>query len=278
MEGQRVRFHHHHFGDDVIEFHREHSCPDAPVVWRKFKIPTWRNRTLQSAGNADYRIMLLVSAICGFSALLGYISGRIEAPGWVAAAAFSVSYVAGAWYAAREVAATLRQGKIDVHFLMLVVATGALFIRGWMEGATLLFLFSLSNGLEQFANYRTRRAISSLFATSPQHAIRRVAGAWVEVPIEEVQKGDELLIKPGELFPVDGTVIDGTTSVDEPALTGESMPVEKRPGDLKFGRKRRPRSSNCTGRGLRSPCSRAIAPPRPGKSRRPLASGMSAPG
>ena len=104
-------------------------------------------------------------------------------------------------------------------------------MRAWTEGATLLFLFSLSNALEQFANHRTNKAIESLLKTAPQRALRRQNGAWIEVAIDQVQPDDELLVQAGELFPVDGLVIEGETSADESALTGESLPVAKRPGD-----------------------------------------------
>ncbi len=122
---------------------------------------------------------------------------------------------------------------------MVAVAIGALCVKGWTEGATLLFLFSLSNGLEQFANYRTRKSIESLLKVAPKHALRRENPesfrGWIEIPIEEVQIGDELLVKPGELFPVDGVMIEGATSADESALTGEGIPVTKQIGDAVSG-------------------------------------------
>ena len=93
----------------------------------------------------------------------------------------------------------------------------------------------MSNGLEQFANYRTRKSIESLLKVAPKHALRRENGRWVEAPIEEVQIGNELLVKPGELFPVDGVMIEGATSADESALTGESIPVVKQIGDAVSG-------------------------------------------
>ena len=95
--------------------------------------------------------------------------------------------------------------------------------------------FSLSNGLEQFANYRTRKSIESLLKVAPKHALRRENGRWVEAPIDEVQPADELLVKAGELFPVDGVIIEGATSADESALTGESIPVVKQIGDAVSG-------------------------------------------
>ena len=114
---------------------------------------------------------------------------------------------------------------------MIVVALGAAGIGAWVEGATLLFLFSLSNALERFANYRTEQTIGSLLKAAPETACRRENGEWVEVPTDSLGVGDELLVKPGELFPVDGEVTEGATSADESALTGEALPVSKRVGD-----------------------------------------------
>ncbi|HEV8419687.1 MAG TPA: hypothetical protein VGQ43_13200 [Candidatus Udaeobacter sp.] len=143
--------------------------------------------------------------------------------------------MSGGWFATQGVWHALKRGKIDIQFLMVAVALGALFVKGWTEGATLLFLFSLSNGLEQFANYRTRKSIESLLKIAPKHALRRQNGHWVEAPIEEVQIGNELLVKPGELFPVDGLMIEGATSADESALTGEAIPVVKQIGNAVSG-------------------------------------------
>ncbi len=230
-DGAGVHFHHHHLGNGVIEFHRGDAEPRGPVVWRKFKVPRWQNRPPPSAEGPDYRVMLALSSVCGVAALAGYFAGRAHLAPLVVVPAFAMSYVSGGWYAAREVFGELRRGRIDVHFLMLVVAVGALFVNAWAEGATLLFLFSLSGGLEQFAHHRTQKTISSLLKAAPKQALRRSAGAWVEVAIEEVQPADDLLVKPGELFPVDGTVVEGATSADESALTGESIPVAKRADD-----------------------------------------------
>ena len=122
---------------------------------------------------------------------------------------FILAYLTGGWFATQDVWYALKRRKIDIQFLMIAVALGALFVKGWTEGATLLFLFSLSNGLEQFANYRTRRTIDSLLKAAPKIALRREAGRWGQVPVEQVERGDELLVKAGELFPVDGIVIEG---------------------------------------------------------------------
>jgi Zn2+/Cd2+-exporting ATPase len=227
--------HLHKIDGDTTEFHRAHPADEPPVVWRRIPVPVWRNRPFPRAVRRDYRVMLLLAAICGLSALAGFLLGRAGIRGEVVAPFFVLAYLSGGWFAIQDVWYALKRGKIDIQFLMVAVAIGALFVKGWTEGATLLFLFSLSNGLEQFANYRTRKSIESLLKVAPKHALRRENGRWVEAPIEEVQIGDELLVKPGELFPVDGVMIEGATSADESALTGEAIPVAKQIGDAVSG-------------------------------------------
>ena len=227
--------HLHKIDGDTTEFHRAHPSDEPPVIWRRIALPTWRNRPFPRPVPRDYRVMLLLAGICGLSTLVGFLFGRAAIRGELVAPFFALAYVSGGWFATQDVWHALKRGKIDIQFLMVAVALGALFVRGWTEGATLLFLFSLSNGLEQFANYRTRKSIDSLLKVAPKHALRRENGRWVEAPIEEVQVGHELLVKPGELFPVDGVMIDGATSADESALTGEAIPVIKQIGDAVSG-------------------------------------------
>ena len=93
--------------------------------------------------------MLLLAAICGLSTLIGFLLGGAGARGEFIAPLFVLAYGSGGWFATQDVWHALKRGKIDTHFLMVSVAVGALFVRGWTEGATLLFLFSLSNGLDQ---------------------------------------------------------------------------------------------------------------------------------
>ena len=224
-------FHQHQIEGGAMEFHRPHPLGEPKILWRRILLPAWRNRPVPPAIIRDYRIMLLLAGICGLRTFTGFLLERVGYNGPPIAICFAVAYIAGGWFAIQDVWHALKLGNIDIQFLMVAVALGALFVRGWTEGATLLFLFSLSNALEQFANYRTRRTIDSLLKAAPKHALRRDGDSWREVPVERIKPGDELLVKAGELFPVDGTVIEGGTSADESALTGESLPVAKRPGD-----------------------------------------------
>ena len=179
--------------------------------------------------------MLLLATICGLSTLVGFLLSHAGIRAEFIAPFFALAYLSGGWFATQDVWHALKRGKIDIQFLMVAVAFGALFVKGWTEGATLLFLFSLSNALEQFANYRTRKSIESLLKVAPKHALRRENGRWMEISVDDVEPSDELLVKAGELFPVDGIMIEGATSADESALTGESIPVVKQIGDAVSG-------------------------------------------
>ncbi|HEY5073732.1 MAG TPA: cation-translocating P-type ATPase [Pyrinomonadaceae bacterium] len=229
-DGHSPVLHLHKIDSYTTEIHRPHPANEPPVVWRPIRLPAWRNRPVPPLVERDHRVMLRLAAICGVSALSGFLLERFGVSGAISALCFTAAYLSGGWFATQDVATAVKRGKIDIHFLMIAVALGALAVNAWTEGAALLFLFSLSNALEQFANYRTRRAIESLLKTAPKHALRREDNAWIEVPVEEVVPGDELLVKPGELFPIDGVVVEGATSADESALTGEALPVAKQVG------------------------------------------------
>jgi Cd2+/Zn2+-exporting ATPase len=181
----------------------------------------------------DYQVMFVLVALCGLGTLAGFLLQR-SAPS-LAAGLFLGAYLSGGWFASIQLAGELRRGVFDINLLMIVVAIGAAGVGAWTEGGTLLFLFSLSNALEHFANYRTEQTISSLLKSAPETAFRRQNGTWIEVSTDSLGVGDELLVKPGDLFPVDGELIKGATSADESALTGEAVPVSKHPGDSVSG-------------------------------------------
>ena len=145
---------------------------------------------------------------------------------------YVLAYLAGSWFTAQEVWERLRKRAIDVHFLMLAVAVGSASIGAWGEGATLLFLFSLSGALEHFALGRTQREIRSLFRDAPKFAtVLDETGQEREVQVEKLRRGMRLLVKPGAQFPVDAEIVKGQTASDESNLTGEATPVEKAIGD-----------------------------------------------
>jgi Zn2+/Cd2+-exporting ATPase len=163
--------------------------------------------------------------------LVGLVAGWAGAPPAVAWAGWAVSYGFGGWYGLLRSLRALRQRVVDIDLLMVLAALGALAIGAPFEGAMLLFLFSLSNVLQRIAMGRSRRAIRALMWLRPDTAQVRRGEAWVSVPLAEVSVGDVFLVRPGDRLPLDGEVTAGQSAVDQAALTGESVPVEKGPGD-----------------------------------------------
>ncbi len=120
--------------------------------------------------------------------------------------------------------------KPDIDLLMLLAAVGAATLGEWAEGAFLLFLFSFAHALEHYAMDRARGAIRALADLAPPVARILLDGREVEIPVEQVAKGDVAVVRPADRIPVDGVVRSGRSSVDQAPITGESVPVEKAPG------------------------------------------------
>ena len=156
-------------------------------------------------------------------------TGGPEPVAWVA---FAIAYVFGGWDGVKASIASLREGTIDIDILMVLAALGALVVNAPFEGAMLLFLFSLSNVLQDYALGRSRRAIEELMALRPDEAEVVNDDATTETrPLEEIAVGHVVRVRPGGSIPLDGTVEAGGSSVDQSSVTGESVPVEKAPGD-----------------------------------------------
>ncbi|WP_269451914.1 HAD-IC family P-type ATPase [Tessaracoccus coleopterorum] len=111
---------------------------------------------------------------------------------------------------------------------MIVAAAGAAAVGRLSEGAVLLFLFSLGHALEEYAMARATRSIKALGELAPRTATLRVGpDELVERPVEELQVGDVAVVRPNSRVPADGFVSVGSTAIDQSAVTGESIPVEK---------------------------------------------------
>ncbi|WP_420824105.1 heavy metal translocating P-type ATPase [Thermoflavimicrobium daqui] len=146
---------------------------------------------------------------------------------------YLLAFVMGGFVKAKEGIETLVQEKeIDVNLLMIIAAIGAAAIGYWLEGAVLIFIFSLSGALESYTEAKSERDLSKLMKMKPETA--RVVdenGVEREVKIEQLQEGDLLIIRPGERIAADGIVQEGFSSVEQAMITGESMPAEKELGD-----------------------------------------------
>ncbi len=174
-------------------------------------------------------------ALTFFGMIAGLLGGWLGAASTFVWGSYAVAYVFGGWYGLKESVRSLREPVVEIDLLMIIAAVGALFIGAPFEGAMLLFLFSLSGVLEEYAIGRSRTAIRSLIEMRPESASVLRDGREVTVPIDDVDVGDVFVVRPGERLPLDGVVEDGESSVDQSSLTGESVPVSKEPGDDVFG-------------------------------------------
>jgi Zn2+/Cd2+-exporting ATPase len=214
------------------------TCPTAPKFWRWRDLPFPKIVPREIEIHDDdhdideWKMQLVAAILCGVFGLVGYLVGQASSLSHFKIILFAAAYFAGGFFPAEEVWERLQKRAIDVHFLMIAVAIGAASIGAWAEGATLLFLFSLSGALEHYAMGRTQKEIRALFRDAPKFATALDdQGREREVPVENLRAGMKLLIKPGAQFPVDGEIAKGATAADESNLTGEATPVEKIVGD-----------------------------------------------
>jgi Cd2+/Zn2+-exporting ATPase len=212
------------------------SCETAEKLWlwREMEWPEIRAEPLPE--QQEWRTLSVLAAVCGVSGIIGgVLSYFVPGIPWAAKAFFLIGIIAGGWDAAVDTWENLKNREIDIHFLMLAVAIGAMAINHWSEAVLLLFLFSASGAMEEYALDRTQREVSALLKTSPKRAVVVLAdGREQEVAVESLKPGQRVRVKPGQAFAADGVVVKGASASDESALTGEATPVEKNTGDQVF--------------------------------------------
>jgi Zn2+/Cd2+-exporting ATPase len=183
----------------------------------------------------------IAALFCGLFVLLGWLSLQWNWLG-LALLLLPAAYVIGGYESARDGLTTLiREHELDVDLLMIVAALGAAGLGLWrreypliVDGALLILIFAISGALESYAMQRTERSIRSLMCLTPDIARVLHQGEEREVAIAQLQLGDQILVKPGELVPTDGLILEGHSTLNQASITGESLPVEKAIGDEVF--------------------------------------------
>ncbi len=140
---------------------------------------------------------------------------------------YLAAYFFGGYFILKEAILVIAKGRFEIDFLMLVAAVGAGFLDKWAEGALLLFLFSLGHALEHYAMGKARKSIAALTDLVPKMAFLKRGAEVVEVPLDSLKIGDLIIVKPNSKIAADGIVVRGEGSVDQSAITGESIPVDK---------------------------------------------------
>ncbi|MEC5273442.1 heavy metal translocating P-type ATPase [Caldifermentibacillus hisashii] len=163
----------------------------------------------------------------GILILTGWILAKLDQQA-VSVFFYILAYVIGGYFKAKEgITDTVQNKTLNVELLMVLAALGSAIIGYWEEGAILIFIFALSGALETYTMSKSRKEISALMSLQPEEAWLIKDGKEVKVAVEKLQVGDHIFVKPGERIPADGCVIKGRTSVDQAAITGESIPVGK---------------------------------------------------
>ena len=188
------------------------------------------------ASPADAQRGRLMSVIVsgGFTGLGLALQWLKVEPEWLRLGSFAIAIVSGGWFIAPKAFGAVRRVSLDMNVLMTVAVGGAMAIGEWGEGAAVVFLFALSELLESFSVARARRAVQALMELSPETALLKEGEAFREVPVAQVSVGSVVAVKSGSRVPLDGEVTGGASAVNQAPITGESMPVEKKPGDGVF--------------------------------------------
>ncbi|MCM3573665.1 cadmium-translocating P-type ATPase [Mesobacillus subterraneus] len=177
---------------------------------------------------------LIAAGISGILIVLGWILSKGDSQ-TAAVIAFILAYVIGGFAKAKEgIEATIEDKELNVEMLMIFAAIGSAIIGYWTEGAILIFIFAMSGALETYTMNKSHKEISSLMELQPEEALRITDGVEERVHVSELEIGDLILVKPGERIPSDGKVARGQTTIDQAAITGESIPVSKDSGDDVF--------------------------------------------
>ncbi len=152
-------------------------------------------------------------------------------PGAVAPFLFLLAAVLGGVYPARRALTAIRSRTLDINVLMVIAVLGAIALGDWSEAASVVFLFAMAQWLEVRTLERARQAIRALIDLSPHEALVKRHGHEQRVRVDDVQVGEEIVIRPGDKVPLDGEVVAGHSDLNESPLTGESLPIDKVPGD-----------------------------------------------
>lgn len=191
------------------------AMPEQPKPWRNPKV--------------------LSSLTAGGLLLVGWLLSLAGGPGLVSTFLYVAAVLIGGYYFGREgIEGLIYERRIDIELLMSIAAIVAALMGQVGEAAMLVFLYSISEAVEGYTEEKTRSAVKALMDLAPKTALVKRNGRTQEIPVEELVVGDIFLIKPGQSVPTDGVVVDGRSSINQAPVTGESVPVEKQPGDTLF--------------------------------------------
>lgn len=190
---------------------------------------------MKDAGGFWHRNALLISTLlAGLLTVCGLlVHFFFDSESWEKSI-YALAIVSGGWFVARKAVASALHGALDMNILMSVAVIGAIFIDAWDEASMVVFLFALAHVLERRAMDRARHAVRSLMELAPPVAHLLRDNKELSTAVDEIRVGETIRLRPGEKVPLDGEIINGNSAVNQAPITGESVPIDKEPGDSLF--------------------------------------------
>ena len=177
---------------------------------------------------------LILAITCAVCLAIGWVF-RFTGINLVSIIFFILAYLTGGFLKTKEsLTALIKEKEFSVDILMMVAALAAAIIGYWEEGAMLIAIFAMSGALETYTFNKSHKEISALMDLQPEEALLISHDSEKFVPVKDLKIGDTILVKPGDRVPADGRISVGATNLDEAAITGESIPLEKGVGDDVF--------------------------------------------
>jgi Cd2+/Zn2+-exporting ATPase len=214
---------------------RQAGFDPQPLLAPQAQTPSGHNAHDDHSGSEGWPRLIWALSLAIAAECIGFFApdtawfkalGLAIAAGAIALAGLG-TYRKGLW--------ALRQGKLNINALMTVAVSGAFVIGQWPEAAMVMALYAIAELIEARSVDRARNAIKGLLDLAPQQAmVQQVDGQWSVVPVEQVELGSLVRIRPGERVPLDGTVTQGNSAINQAPVTGESIPVDKEAGDSVF--------------------------------------------
>ena len=195
-------------------------------IWLEHEKPTGVER--------QTRTREALVALCGVALVVGLLTGSMHGAPLLVRACFVVSLVIGIGLTVREATKAMLARSLDIQVLMLIAVVGAVALGEWSEAATVVFLFAVAQAIESRTMDRARLAIRALMKLTPSEALVRDGNDERRVSVDTVRPGAVIIIRPGEKIPLDGAVLSGESAVNQAPVTGESLPIDKAPGDEVF--------------------------------------------
>ncbi|MGC8491548.1 MAG: heavy metal translocating P-type ATPase [Syntrophobacteraceae bacterium] len=171
---------------------------------------------------------------CGLLALIAFVVSKVGVSPLAYNGLYVLSVLTGVYYPARKALIAIVNLTPTIHLLMLIGSAGAMALGLWRESAVLIFVYSLGDVLESYAVDKARGALRSLTELMPREALVRTDEGSLIRPVEQLAVGDVVIVRPGERIPVDGRVAQGSSYVDQAAVTGEPIPVLREKGGEVF--------------------------------------------